>query len=101
MPKGTPSKECPYVLVPEDQVAFDDPVSAVREAKRQWAAQEPAQRIGYFIAMIQAYAEPDYEVDAAVTPVWENSGRRPPAAARGRSKPPAGAGTEGKSENKK
>ena len=100
MAKGAPSREYPYVLVPEDQLAFDDPESAVREAKRQWAAQEPAQRIGYFIAMIQAYAEPDYEVDVAVTSVWD-SGRQPPAAANKRARPRAGAGTEGKSETKK
>ena len=65
----TPSREYPFVLVSEDAPAFRDHRSAVRELKRQWAAQEPADRVGHFVAKVETYVEPDYEVKAEETPV--------------------------------
>jgi hypothetical protein len=65
----TPSREYPFVLVSEDALAFSDQRSAIRELKRRWAAQEPADRAGHFVAKVETYVEPDYEVDAEETPV--------------------------------
>jgi hypothetical protein len=65
----TPSGEYSFVLVSEDAHAFRDHRSAVRELKRQWAAQEPADRVGHFVARVATYVEPDYEVEAEETPV--------------------------------
>ena len=65
----TPSREYPFVLVSEDAPAFRDHRSAVRELKRRWAAQEPADRVGHFVAKVETYVEPDYEVEAEETPV--------------------------------
>jgi hypothetical protein len=68
----TPSREYPFVLVGEDAPAFRDHRSAVRELKRRWAAQEPADRVGHFVARVETYVEPDYEVEAEETPVNAN-----------------------------
>jgi hypothetical protein len=71
MPTGTPSKEYPYVLVPEDHPAFRNKKAAIRNAKKNWAAQEPAERIGYFIAKVESFIEPDYGIEVAETPISE------------------------------
>jgi hypothetical protein len=63
MARGEPSREYPYVFVPDDFDAFSSKEAAIREAKRRWAAQQPAQRTGFFIAKILSYVEPDYEID--------------------------------------
>jgi hypothetical protein len=65
----TASREYPFVLVSEDSLAFRDHPSAVRELKRRWAAQEPADRVGHFVAKVETYVEPDYGVEAKETPV--------------------------------
>jgi hypothetical protein len=65
----TASREYPFVLVSEDALAFRDHRSAVRELKRRWAAQEPADRVGHFVARVETYVEPDYGVEAEETPV--------------------------------
>ena len=67
--KTEPSGNYPFILVPEDSRAFPDHPSAIRELRKRWAAQEPAERIGYFIARVESFVEPDYEVGAHVEPV--------------------------------
>jgi hypothetical protein len=67
--KATPSEDYPIILVPEDSTAYRDHASAIRELKRIWAAQAPADRVGYFIARVKSYVEADYEVDAYETPI--------------------------------
>jgi hypothetical protein len=69
MAAGTPSKEYPYILVPEDHPAFRNKKAAIRDAKKRWAAQEPAERIGHFIAKVESYLEPDYEIKFTDTPI--------------------------------
>ena len=69
--KQAPSADYPIILVPEDSHAFRDNQSAKRELKRQWAAQRPAERVGYFIARVESFVEPDYEVDAHEEPVLQ------------------------------
>jgi hypothetical protein len=60
--KAEPSGNYPIILVPEDSRAFPDHRSAIRELRKQWAAQAPADRTGYFIARVESFVEPDYEV---------------------------------------
>ena len=84
--KATPSGDYPIILVPEDSLAFRDHPSAIRELKKQWAAQQPAQRVGYFIAKVESYVEADYQVQANETPV---GGGPPPGGGGG---PPPGGG---------
>jgi hypothetical protein len=69
--KATPSADYPFILVPEDSLAFRDHPSAIRELTKQWAAQQPANRIGYFIARVESYVEADYEVEATETAVGD------------------------------
>jgi hypothetical protein len=51
------------------------PLSATRkqrsETQKNWAAQEPAERIGYFIAKVESFIEPDYGIEVAETPISE------------------------------
>jgi hypothetical protein len=58
-----------YILVPEDHPAFRNKKAAIRDAKKRWAAQEPAERIGHFIAKVESYLEPDYEIKFTDTPI--------------------------------
>ena len=67
--KATPSWDYPFVLVSEECPAYRDHASAIRELKKKWAAQEKAERVGYFIARVETYVEPDYEVRACEAPV--------------------------------
>jgi hypothetical protein len=71
MPTGTPSNEYRYVLVPEDHPAFRNKKAAIRNAKKNWAAQQPAERIGYFIAKVESFIEPDYGIKVIETPISE------------------------------
>ena len=87
-----PSSEYPFVLIPEDQPAFRDPGSAIRALKKQWAAQTPAERVGYFICRVVGYVEADYEVDAHETPINGETPARPRRGAR------AGTGAGAKAE---
>jgi hypothetical protein len=76
--KAEPSGNYPFILVPEDSRAFHDHASAIRELKKHWAAQNPAQRIGYFIARVETFVEPDYEVEAHEEPVTGLGSSPPP-----------------------
>jgi len=87
---ATPSGDYPFVLVREDLLAFRDHSSALRELKKQWAAQAPGARVSYFIARVETYVEPDYEVEAHETPV---GGGSPPGGGGGGQ--PAGGGGGG------
>jgi uncharacterized membrane protein YgcG len=73
--QATPSHDYPIILVSEDTQAFRDHPSAIRELKKRWAAQEPAKRVGYFIAEVKTYVEADYDVKAAETDVIAPGGR--------------------------
>jgi hypothetical protein len=90
--KATPSCDYPFVLVPEDQPAFRDHASAKRELKRQWAAQEPADRSGYFLAKVEDFLEPDYGIEVHQEPVCPPS----PGGEGGGSGPGTGSGSERK-----
>jgi hypothetical protein len=72
--KATPSRDYPFVLVPEDQQAFRNPRSAIRALKKQWAGQDPANRNSYFIAQVVRYVEADYDVDAHDEPIDGGNG---------------------------
>jgi hypothetical protein len=67
--KATPSWDYPFVLVSEDWPAHRDHASAIRALKKKWAAEEKAERVGYFIARVETYVEPDYEFQTCETPV--------------------------------
>jgi len=67
--KATPSCEYPFILVPENHPAFRDHASAKRELKRQWAGQEPSDRICYFLAKVEHFVEPDYGIEVHQEPV--------------------------------
>jgi hypothetical protein len=65
----TPSCEYPFVLVPEDHPAFRDHASAKRHLKKEWAAQQPAERVSYFLAKVECLVEPDYEIRVHQEPI--------------------------------
>jgi hypothetical protein len=69
MAVGKPSKDYQYVLIPEDFDAFRSKAAAIRQLKRQWANQEVGQRVGWFIAKVEFYEEPDYEIKSEETPI--------------------------------
>jgi hypothetical protein len=75
--KATPSDGYLFILVSEDTQAFSDEKSAIRELKKRWAAQHPAERVGYFIGKVEKYVEPDYAVKFSVTPVGAGGGGGP------------------------
>lgn len=87
----TPSCEYPFVLVPEDHPAFRDHASAKRYLKKQWAAQQPAQRVSYFLAKVECLVEPDYGIGVHQEPICPQE--RPPQPGGGAGgRPPGGEG---------
>ena len=69
MAAGTPSKDYQFVLIREDFDAFRSKAAAVKEVKRKWANQEPRERVGWFVAKVETYYEPDYEIKADPTAI--------------------------------
>jgi hypothetical protein len=70
----TPSCEYPFILVPEDHPAFRDHASAKRYLQKTWAAQEPAERVSYFLAKVQDLCEPDYGIKVHQEPICPKDG---------------------------
>jgi hypothetical protein len=69
MATGTPSREYAFVVISEDDTAYRSKEDAERGLKRKWAPQAPGERVGYFIAKIVSYFEPEYDFEVHETPM--------------------------------